>query len=74
MAKTRIQTLLDQKTKLDQQIKLETEKRLTNIGRLAKAEKMHHWSNDALKNLFKEAKELGEDTYIKKVEEDRYPN
>ena len=66
MSKSKIQTLLDQKAKLDQQIKVETEKRLTNIGKMAKAEKMHHWSNEALQKLFKEASKLGEDTYLKK--------
>jgi hypothetical protein len=69
MSKSKIQTLLDQKAKLDQQIKVETEKRLTNIGKMAKAEKMHHWSNEALQKLFKEASELGEGKYLNKSEE-----
>ena len=68
MSKSKIQALLDQKAKLDQQIKIETDKRLNHIGRMAKTENLHHWSNEALQKLFKEASELGEDSYIDKKE------
>jgi hypothetical protein len=35
---------------------------------MAKAEKMHHWSNEALQKLFKEASEHGEEKYLNKSE------
>ena len=69
MKASKIAALIEQKEKLEKQIKIETEKRLNEIGRLAKKESVHTWTNEALSKLFKDANELGEDSYTEKKEE-----
>jgi len=69
MSQSKISTLLAQKEKLEKQLKAETEKRLLQIGRIAKKENILFWSDTALKNLFKDANEKGEDHYQNEAEE-----
>jgi len=67
MAKlTKIQQLLEQKSKLEEQLKIEIEKRYIEIGKLAKKHNILEWSNDELANAFTFIHEQGKDSFANK--------
>jgi len=64
MTTDKIKFLIEQKEKIEKLIKIETDKRRLEIGKLAQAENLHHWSDEALQNLFKHARLEREEKYL----------
>ena len=69
MPKSKFQQLLERKQKIEEELAKEVDKRMMQIAKMAKQEKITHWSDEGIKALFKHARTKTENYYLSQSEE-----